>query len=46
LELNYLISEEREKSLRADVFGVLISNQGEKLIYLCAGKKGTKIQKP
>jgi len=26
-------------SLRADVFGVLKSNEGEKIIYLCEGKK-------
>lgn len=26
-------------SLRADVFGVSKSNQGEKTIYLCEGKK-------
>ncbi len=37
LEVNYLIAEEREKSLRADVFGV--SNEDEKIIYLCEGKK-------
>lgn len=29
-------------SLRADVFGVLKSNQGEKIIYLCEGKKELK----
>jgi hypothetical protein len=37
------LSLKREKnSLRADVFGVSKSNHGERIIYLCEGKKELK----